>query len=324
MSNDFESLKGFNFVGEPTFNSVLEDNIITFLDWGLLKKGNYINVEMDSSGLYGGDRHRLRLVDDPNYTAGQVWEGYKTNWVWESGITIDTPPVEISGVTVDSVFYPTSGIANPHHVDYPDGRVVFDTALSIGSVVEAAYAYKWINVAPADGFPWFKEIQYRSERLESSDFLQVGSGIWDQLGQTRLQPPAIAVEITENTRFEPYQLGGGQYTFTDVLFHVVAEDRYLRDKMLNIISFQNDKNIHLFDTNRMSAENRWPLDYRGTIASGSLTYPDLVAVSGAGGFRRDTGPVMFRNMRGQRKQQIHPYLYTGVIRCTIEAIEPSI
>jgi len=80
-------LKGFTKLGDSTLVNDIKENVISFFDWGLLKKDNYINVSIPSSGIYGGNEHQLRLVDDPRYTAGQVWEGFRSNWVWESGLT---------------------------------------------------------------------------------------------------------------------------------------------------------------------------------------------------------------------------------------------
>ena len=73
---------------DAKLSNILIDNFITFYDWGFLDAGQFYNISVPQSGIYGGDRHKLRLVDSPNYTAGQVWEGYRQNWVWESGIEI--------------------------------------------------------------------------------------------------------------------------------------------------------------------------------------------------------------------------------------------
>ena len=87
-------LKGFTKLGDSTLVNDIKENMISFFDWGLLKKDNYINISIPSTGVYGGNEHQLRLVDDPRYTAGQVWEGFRSNWVWESGVTgTDGPPL---------------------------------------------------------------------------------------------------------------------------------------------------------------------------------------------------------------------------------------
>lgn len=46
MSNHFD-LNGISSVFDTTLNNELQDNIIEFLDWGLLQKGNYFNVTLN-------------------------------------------------------------------------------------------------------------------------------------------------------------------------------------------------------------------------------------------------------------------------------------
>ena len=74
----YTTLKGLTKYGETTLTSHMEDGAVTFFNWGLLEAGAFFNVKIPSSGIYGGDSHRLRLVDDPNYTKGQVWEGFRS------------------------------------------------------------------------------------------------------------------------------------------------------------------------------------------------------------------------------------------------------
>ena len=116
---------------DATLSNILLDNFIAFYDWGFLDRGSFYSIQIPQSGIYGGDRHKLRSADDPNYTDGQVWEGYRQNWVWESGIDATTEqPIAISGVFVDSTFYATGNVSKPFYIDYPNGRVVFDTAIA--------------------------------------------------------------------------------------------------------------------------------------------------------------------------------------------------
>ena len=91
-------------------------------------------------------------------------------------------------------FQPTSGVGTyAHHIDYPNGRVVFDTAISTTSEVTAEFSYKQVKIVRAtDDF--FREVQYRSERADE-DFTLAGSGDWSQLSETRLQLPVIAIEV---------------------------------------------------------------------------------------------------------------------------------
>ena len=38
------NLKGFDSVFDATLNNELQDNIVEFFDWTLLRKGNYFNT----------------------------------------------------------------------------------------------------------------------------------------------------------------------------------------------------------------------------------------------------------------------------------------
>ena len=40
----YYNLKGFNSVFENNISNEIQDNMIEFLDWTLLEKGNYFNV----------------------------------------------------------------------------------------------------------------------------------------------------------------------------------------------------------------------------------------------------------------------------------------
>ena len=78
----------FNGVGRLTENTLineLEENMKAYLDWGFLNIGAYVNVDIPTSGLYGGTFHQLKTTDTPGYKNGQVWQSPKKDWVWESG-----------------------------------------------------------------------------------------------------------------------------------------------------------------------------------------------------------------------------------------------
>jgi hypothetical protein len=80
------NLKGFDSVFDSLLNNELQDNIIEFLDFSLLQKGNYFNVTLSESSPRGNDYSRLRSSSNEHYSAGQVWEGFRSNWVWQSGV----------------------------------------------------------------------------------------------------------------------------------------------------------------------------------------------------------------------------------------------
>jgi hypothetical protein len=136
----FQPLKGISGVFDSTLNNDIQDGLVEYFDWALLEKGNYFNVTSNETSPNGEDMSRLRLSSNDSYAAGQVWEGFRENWLWQSGISVngfDDPMVGtnntlpgISGVYVDNAFHSTSGVGDyAHHVDYFNGRVIFDNPI---------------------------------------------------------------------------------------------------------------------------------------------------------------------------------------------------
>lgn len=321
------NLKGIDNIFDTTLSNELQDNIVEFLDWALLQKGNYYNVTVGETSPQGYDYSKLRISSNDNYASGVAWEGFRSNWVWQSGVSSSPEPIVgsnndipgISGVYVDDTFYPsdTTG-AYAHKVDYFNGRVVFDSAIPTGSKVQAEYSYKWINVVYANNLPWIREIQYRTYD-QNGEFLENGKGRWEQPAEFRLQLPAVAVEVVPRRGMRGYQLGGGQYINTDVLFHCLAEDELTRNKLVDIISLQNDKKIFMFDSNSIADSGDFPLDYRGYPAPSALRYPDLVNKH-----YKDGGNLRLTNSSVQGMDVINSNFYAGIVKLTTEVIRPKI
>tara|TARA_R100001377_G_scaffold63378_2_gene39027 strand:+ start:735 stop:1604 length:870 start_codon:yes stop_codon:yes gene_type:complete len=283
-------------------------------DWGLLDRGQFYNINIPESGIYGGDRHKLRTAQDPNYTDGQVWEGYRQNWVWESGISAtDEQPITISGVFVDDTFYATGNVTKPFYIDHPNGRVVFDTALTTTSAVQLEYSHKWVQVIPAQGVPWFRQIQQGSFRNEEG-FQVSNSGNWVQLGQTRVQLPAIAIEVVPAKSLQPYQLGGGQWVNTDLVFYIMSENHWECTNLMDAILYQNDRSVHLFDPTAVAISGVLPFNYRNELNENAIPsglYPNMVDDFF---YRR----CWINESRGNEVSQLSPELYIGTTRCSTQ------
>ena len=325
MSN-YTSLKGVTNIDDTQLNNELQDNVIEFLDWGLLNVGNYYNVTLDETSTTGFNFSQLRLVDDnPNFAVGQAWEGFRGNWVWQSGVTFSPAPLVgtnnakpgVSGVYVDDTFYPSDTTGDyAHSIDHFNGRVIFDTPIDSGSVVKAEYSYKRFNVTYADTLPWVREVQYRTNN-NPPGFNQAGKGEYNMPPEMRLQLPAIAVEIVPRRRYRGYQLGGGQFTYTDVLFHCVAEDSMDVNKMVDIVANQNDKTIFMFDSNKMAASGAFPIDYMGVPVSGAAHYPEIID-------NYSNRRLRFTNARGSEVTMINTNFNAGIVRITAEVINTNI
>lgn len=325
MSNAL-NLKGFDSVFEATLNNELQDNIIEFLDWGLLQKGNYFNVTLGETSPDGYDYSLLKMSSNPHFASGQAWESFRKNWVWQSGVSYNPAPIVgtnhaipgISGVYVNDTFYPsTSSGTYAHKVDYYNGRIVFNNPIPTGSKVQAEYSYKYINIIYANELPWIREIQYRTLDVAGNFNNITTKGEFNVPAESRVQLPAIAVEIVPRRTLRGFQLGGGQYVDTDILFHCLAEDENTRNQLVDIISLQNDKTICMFNSNSLTNSGQLPLDYNGFPVSGALRYPDII-------LNHTSNLIRFKNSTVQGMELINSNFYAGIVRFTAEVIYTKI
>ena len=323
----FEYFKGIQHIGENQFMNQLETNLKIFFDWGLLKVGAWTDVENPQSGTYGGDFSRLRLSNDPSYNSGQVWEGVRKDWVWETGVNYENTttynPNQVTGVYVNGTAYGTGDGTYGFHVDYPNGRIVFNSAISTNSTVKTEYSYRDIQVYIADNAPWWDEVQNGSFRVDSDHFLQSTSGDWAVNPQHRVQLPAIVIEAVARAYSKGYQIGDGALdVMQDVLFHVVAENRWWRNQLIDVIRNQEDKAIYLFNTNSVIENADYPLDERGMVNAGAKNYPLMVRPTGDGGYRWQK--CYFETIVLAEMESINPQLYIGTARVTMNIVLPDL
>ena len=241
-SNISTTFQHVSQVGDTLLNCELESNLKSYLDWGMLGIGGWFNVNIPTSGAWGGTFDQLRVVDDPSYTLGQVWESARKDWVWETGVAYTGgSPIDISGVYVNSTLKGTGDATYGHHYNYPLGRVVFDTAIPTTSTIQLEYSYRNVQTYIADQAPWWDELQYNSMRVDDTTFSQISSGNWSILANHRVQMPAVVIEVVPRRTFQPYELGSSaNFVTQDVLFHIVAESRWWRNQLVDIISIQKD------------------------------------------------------------------------------------
>tara|TARA_R100000808_G_C2155293_1_gene167391 strand:+ start:5831 stop:6796 length:966 start_codon:yes stop_codon:yes gene_type:complete len=311
------TFKSVSHIGNTLLNSELESNLKSFLDWGFLGIGGWFNVEIPTSGAWGGTFDRMRVVDDPSYTLGQVWETPRKDWVWES----TTPyaggsPIQISGVYVDSSLKATEDSTYGHHYNYPLGRVVFDSAIPTTSTVQIEHSYRNVQVYIADQAPWWDELQYNSMRVDDSTFDQVSSGNWSILANHRVQMPAVVVEAVPKRVFKPYELGSSSNFVTqDVLFHIVAESRWWRNQLIDMISIQKDKTLMLYDSDKLADSGAFPLDYRGSIVNSGNNYSGIVNTQQ---YQYTTARIT--HMAVTEMDSYNSRLYEGTVRASFELI----
>lgn len=268
--------KGINNISQDLLLNILEANFKMYLDWSFLKIGAWINAEKPKSTIYGVNNHyKLIPVNNMSYNNGQVWQGIRKDWVWEKDISYNSiSPQTISDISVNNNILPKSG---NFIVNYPNGLVIFNSPISQSSVVELDYSYRFVQVYRSSEAPWFNLIQYNSFNTESKDIQQINSGEWAIGSHHRIQLPCIIIESIPRSRSRPYEIGNSLlWLEQDVVFYVLAENKNDRNKLLDIIRLQQDSTLKLFDTNSVSQNDDFPLDYNGDIKSSSLMYPELI------------------------------------------------
>lgn len=310
------SLKSVSNVFDASLSNEIEDALIEYFDWELLNSNNYFNVTKGELAPNGKDYSVLSLSSDPNYTKGKVWEGFRKNWVWQSGVSTQNPPIVgsnnakpgISGIYINNAFYPTTTTGQyAYYIDYNDGKVIFNNPIPTGSKVQAEFSYKWINVIYPDDVPWLKEIEINTLEPKATT----------NIPEIKVQLPAVAIEVIPRRNFKPYQLGGGQWVYTDVVFHCIAEDRSTVKTLVDIFSLQNNLVIKLFDSNKISKSGDFPLDYRGVPNSGALRYPELVE-------KYPGGLLRLTNTAPQNYVAVNSNIYGAAVRSTTELIKLDI
>jgi hypothetical protein len=319
---DYEQFRGISHIRRDSFTQNLLYSFIDWLKWSTLQVGGFQNVDATfASGIYGGDFSRLRLVEDPNYSDGQVWEAFRSDWIWETGVSYNVQPIVCSGIWVDGTWYATgvSG-AYAHYVDYPQGRVVFQSAIATTSIVTTDYSHRTISYVKGSE-PWFRELLFDAYRIDRPDFFGEGSGQWDQIAKNRRHLPVVAIEMG-GRRFEPFEIGSSKnYVFQDAVIYVLAESEDERNQIVDIISQQHDKTIWIYHRGRLKESGTYPYDLNrlGSPIDSPLQFPQLVAPTGDGGFRYRK--VVLGDMRVQVMDRLSGgRLWRGMLRTTFEGI----
>jgi hypothetical protein len=308
--------KGVENISQELLLNILESNFKMFFDWSFLKIGAWFDAVSANSGtIYGNSNPPAKLIlsDDPSYSLGQVWQGIRKEWVWESGVGYSgNNPINISGVYVNNSFVPYS--SDTFTIDYPEGRIVFNSAKSKSSNITLNHSYRYVQTYRSSDSPWFNIIQYPTLDNTNNDIQQISSGEWSVAGNHRIQLPAIVIESVPRSRSRPFELGNTNlWLEQDVAFYVLAENKNDRNKLLDIIRLQQDLTIELYDTNALSQNDKYPLNYNGDKKNNPLMYPNIVQQYA---WRK----CLIKDISLFELDNITPNLYRGMARATIEII----
>lgn len=244
-------------------SDLLEFNVKQYLDNKFLLNGMYSNIEL-SQDWFTGDR-----VDTLTRVNSTTYQSNFDNWVFEEDVTGPSgyDIKSVSGVYVSGVFNPTgSGTYSPH-IDYKNGRVIFETAIPSGLTVNADFSYKRVNLTSPESEA-ARIVFSRFKYGQDVDPINLPSG-------NSLQLPLVAINPTDRS-INPWQLGGGQLIEQDVSFHIVANSRRDINKVIDVLTTSSYRNtIQGVDFNLAPEQ----FDFYGDKAS---TYQDYSTLQSSG------------------------------------------
>jgi hypothetical protein len=307
------TFKGVDNISQDLLLNILESNFKMYFDWAFLHIGAWFDIESPDETLYGTNTHyQLLPVNDPAFLDGQVWQGIRKDWVWETGVDYNsTSPIVINSVKVNNSVI---NKANNFIVNYPLGRIIFNSPISITSDVSLDYSDRFIQTHRASDSPWFNIVQYSSFNTSNEDIQRTDDGEWAIGGNHRIQLPAIVIESLPRSRSRPYEIGNSLlWLEQDLAFYVLAENKNDRNKILDILRLQQDITLQLFDTNILAQNDNYPLDYNGDIKNAALMYPDII----------ETYPwrkCLIKNISLFEIDSPNPNFHQGMARATVEVI----
>jgi hypothetical protein len=306
---------GIESYGDPLFSDLLETSVHMFLQNGFLCTGAFTNVLVPTGQFVAGEgfhslpSYKLRLTRDPRYVAGSVWESARADWVWESGIDYSYQPIQISGIYLNDNFIPKETVGpTGFKINYPEGKIVFNSAIPTNSVVKCEYSYRNVRLATADSH-WFQTVQFDSFRVDDNQFLTKGSGMWDILSLNRIQLPAVVLETLPSVVMKGYELGAiNRVHKQDMFMHVLAEIPWDRKQIHDIILNQWEKRFWGVDKKKLLADKKYPLLFDGQLSPSGISYEQITT-------DYQWKLISFDKIRSQ-EQMSAPPMYRSSIRVT--------
>ncbi len=298
-------------LNDKLLTEAIAENVKEYFDNEVIAKGGYGVARVNTPGTVDPySKSQLHWVHAEGVADGRVWEGEESNWIWETGV-----PVSNSGVYVGGSFKPTATTTGQyaHYVNFPEGRVIFNTAVPKTAVVQAEYAYRWANFYDQNT-PWFKDVVLDAFLADQQP---AGSGFMRLLNDYDVRLPAVIVEPVMRRSFVPYELGShSQWIRQDILFHVIAERAAERNNLVDFIMLKKDSSFYLYNVNARRAANDFALDWRGSPIAGAKSYQQLIQPSPTG---YQWNVCTFADMSGQDVSLRLP-LYRGIVRASLETV----
>lgn len=201
---------------KSTFWEDIRQSLFNYFDHTLLENGAYSNITGGQKNARGYDLSLLYPVEDASLglPSGYIWQSAFHNWVYESGVLNQPPPIVASGVYINGSFAPkSSGMS----IDYINGRIILNQPISVNSVVQASFGYKEYSfVAPFNSIPDTLTTHYQNN---SKIYNQPFAASPDEVFL-----PAMFIEIEEATE-KGFQFGGTHETLPLFKINIVSDKR---------------------------------------------------------------------------------------------------
>lgn len=316
----YSQFRAIEHFGKPLLTEELCGGLESWIQWSLLKIGAWENVYIGTSGPYGGSYSTLYDAEDRNFTDNTVFQAIRKDWIWETGVNYINPngdtfnPLTVQ-VYVNGNLKSTGAAGYEHHIDYPLGRVIFQSPQT--GTIQAQYSFRSVQVYQNNTNNFFLETQFDTYNPAATQWSQnLPSGDYNLSASNRMQMPAIIIEPIGRTSSKPFEIGGlTQFNKQDVLFHIVCEDRYNRNNLADILHLQKEKTIILYDSSKVYNNGLYPLDDRGMVVSNPVIYPNLV-----GNAALSFCTARFEKTSISEVKTHHPNLHWSIVRATFEII----
>ena len=262
MASGFGFMGG-KMVGELSVTEQVVANIANWINISFLESGAFDTIKLSDAGTDGEEKSRLVSVEDRIYGEGYVYQSAYKNWAHESGIAFNDDFGEYivcSGIYIGGDFYhkSESGVL-AYHIDYPNGRIIFDNQNSVADAygsgdldIYAEFSYKRVTIITADEY-------YRRTYIGRQANNPVGSGSAIPK-DIDIKLPAVIID-SSNDSWAPYQLGGHKRGIHNVVANVYGVVKSDINRIVDILSQQQDKKIPSIDWSKSEEE----LDEYGDI-----------------------------------------------------------
>lgn len=290
--NPTNGFKNFAHFGLSTPISKIEKNIQFFLDWAFLEIGAWVEIRSGFPGPNGEDMSLLQQVDC--YVGGTASQGWRANWVHETGVTYTD--------TLGGVHSPSSPSVSGN-INYKYGYIE-------GVVASAEYSAKQVSVLIANEESWWKELELNSWDIEDSFFTRDNCGTWTvgTNSQNRVQLPAVVIDSFGASQLIRRGLGDCVNGFNiPIDLYIYTDQKCDRQNIADILNLQEYKQFCLFDPDGAQL----PLDCNGFLNPLGMQYPDLLT-------NHLWGCARINSTEIRSFAQIHTGLYEGIIRWNME------